>query len=367
MGYFDTFWSNTLAATGVQRTFHPEDPEALLKGRAYLRVYAGGTWSYSFLFSNTVDSTYADGSDTTANHVPGPWTLAEALVGVAGAVGEEPCWQPLTFGGGPSKAVAPGEVFSTDPVTLTAEKGQYLVLQLAYRGAEIPYLEENIIPLFTESADGFVPGNRMPLPAMAGCSRPVRLRAAFLGDSITEGIGTEFGAYRHWNAMIAEGLREAYGWWNLGIGYGRAADAAMDGAWLAKAKAADLVNVCYGVNDLYQKHDGEALKRDLAFIVEKLTEAGCTVGLFTVPPFDYPPELEPLWREVNRFIAEELGPKVRYVYDTRPFWGKEPPLDHMSAHGAHPDETGCALLAEDFCARMKGVFESACQKNEFSV
>ncbi len=59
-------------------------------------------------------------------------------------------------------------------------------------------------------------------------------------------------SYEHWNAVVAENLGSQYGFWNLGLGYGRAADAATDGAWFFKAKQNDIVVVCYGVNDIFQ-------------------------------------------------------------------------------------------------------------------
>ena len=64
---------------------------------------------------------------------------------------------------------------------------------------------------------------------------------AFLGDSITQGVGTPDNAYTHWNALISKEIGEEYSYWNLGIGYARASDASTDGAWLNKAKNNDIV------------------------------------------------------------------------------------------------------------------------------
>ena len=57
--YFQNYVSNTLAGTGCQLL---TDSGGVQTGIAFYRVFAGGKYGYSFLFSNTADSTFSDGS-----------------------------------------------------------------------------------------------------------------------------------------------------------------------------------------------------------------------------------------------------------------------------------------------------------------
>ena len=142
---------------------------------------------------------------------------------------------------------------------------------------------------------------------MIGVDRKAQKRIAFLGDSITQGIGTSVNSYAHWNAVFAEKLGSDYSYWNLGLGYGRADDAASDGIWLFKAKQNDIVFVCFGVNDILQGYNADEIKKNLQLIVDKLHEAGIVVIVQTVPPFDYSPEHQIIWDNVNNFIVNNFN------------------------------------------------------------
>ncbi len=354
MEYFKTYWSDTLAGSGNQNWFAPEDPAQPITGRAYYRLFAGGQQNYSLLFSNIIDSTYSDGSHSKANTVCETWELLAGRIGLCAAAEEEPeVFCPLTFEGKDSITVLPGMFFHTDPVALSARAGAYLCLELTFRGTKLPYLEETLIPTYRKSLEGWVKDQRMPLAAMVGSDREIEKRIAFWGDSITEGLGTEEDGYLHWNARIAEKVGPKYGYWNLGIGFGRAADAASCGAWFYKARQADLVNVCYGVNDILHGYSAGAIKRNLRTIVTELKRAGCKVGLFTVPPFDYAGETLEKWLDVTEFILTELALMVDYLFDVRPDWGQDAPLTHMARYGGHPDAAGCEALAQRFAETVK--------------
>lgn len=116
----------------------------------------------------------------------------------------------------------------------------------------------------------WIPSPKLPVPGMIGCKREVKLRIGFLGDSITQGIGATPNSYLHWNARVAEVLGRDYSFWNLGIGYGRAHDAASDGIWLSKAKQMDLIVLCMGVNDLFQRRQPEILKKNANFVIKNV-------------------------------------------------------------------------------------------------
>ena len=348
MELFKAFWSDTLAASGNQSWFAPDDPETPITGRVYYTLFAGGEHNYRLLFSNIIDSTYSDGSHSRANTVCGTWELLEAKCGLCGSVEEEPSFIPLTFGGKPELTVLPGMFFAADPVALRAKAGEYLCLEVTFKGRQIPYLEEAIIPIYRRENGEWVKDKRVPLACMVGSDRPCEKRIAFWGDSITEGIGVPEDSYLHWNARIAEKLGTKYACWNLGIGFGRADDAASCGSWFYKAKQADLVNVCFGVNDILQGYTAYEIKKNLRIIVTELKKAGCRVGLFTVPPFDYSGDKLEIWREVNGFVEAELAPLADYLFDVRPDWGQDAPNEHMARYGGHPDAAGCEALAERF-------------------
>ena len=87
MSYFGEYSSNTCAGSGNQLLVDAVKGT----GRVYYKVFAGGTYHYSILFSNTVDSTFADGSQCRRNVRGGNWEILEARVAVCpGAlVGED--------------------------------------------------------------------------------------------------------------------------------------------------------------------------------------------------------------------------------------------------------------------------------------
>ena len=81
MKYFDTYTSNTIAASANQHTFTMEKGE-VRTGRVFYKILSGGTYNYSLLFSNIIDSTYADGSVSHKNLVVDEWEILEAKLAV---------------------------------------------------------------------------------------------------------------------------------------------------------------------------------------------------------------------------------------------------------------------------------------------
>ncbi len=349
MSFFNMFASNCIAGSGNQLTFTMADGE-VRTGRLFYKVTHGGTYPYSLLFSNTIDSTYADGSRCQKNVVCPPWTLHEAKVArVSGDKTPDTApyeFTTLTFDGSIEKRVAAGELFHSDAVTLTFDAGDYLCLETTFSGTVLPYHEETLLPAFIRTADGWQVGKEMPFPSMIGCARPVKTRIGFVGDSITQGIGTPPNAYTHWNALLARRLGDDYACWNLGLGFGRANDLASCGAWMDKAVHNDVVVVCYGVNDLHQCSDDAQLLRDLTIIVDHLKQHGCNVLLQTVPPFDYVGEHITQWQNVNHAIRTELSRRVDAVFDVAPLLQQSETEPHKARYGGHPDEEGCRVWAD---------------------
>ena len=355
--FCETYASDSTAGAGNQVL--TQDPEPMTRcGRVYFRLRNGGE-NYALLFSNVADSTFSDGSISHANEKGEDFDILSLRIGLCGKYGEEPVeWKTVTFGGEGPKHVESGEIFASDPVPLHASAGQYLAYEICVRGRRYPYHEEIILTVRVRQGEEWAEDRRIPVPLLIGCDRPVHLRAGFLGDSITQGIGTEFDSYTHWVEMIARGLPEDVSVWNLGIGYARCSDAATDGFWLARAKTCDIVNVCFGVNDLLQGHSPDAVMRDLAAVVTKLKEAGCRVILFTLPPFDYEEELRVKWESVNLFVRGELYKKADGLFDIARVLGRPAPEEHMTVYGGHPNAEGSAKVAEAYLAEFLSYYEA---------
>ena len=65
MKYFEKYKSNTLAGISNQSLFETDNKDCEYTGRAFYRLFAGGTYNYSFLFSNmTIPPTEASAKPT---------------------------------------------------------------------------------------------------------------------------------------------------------------------------------------------------------------------------------------------------------------------------------------------------------------
>lgn len=361
MKWFDTYKSNTLAGSGNQFYFMTNDNETHT-GRIYYKVYAGGRYRYSLLFSNIIDSTYSDGSQSHCNLLCDEWEIIKAAIGVCDTCGETVAgdverFYPLTFHGSPHKTVMPGEFFTSDAIELEAKKDAYLCLEVEFRGSMIPYHEESILPAFVKENDRWIPSRHVPFPGMIGCSRKVQARIGFLGDSITQGIGTAVNSYLHWNARVAEAIGPDYSYWNLGLGYGRAADAASDGAWLFKAKQMDVVVMCYGINDVCQGQAEEQIKKDLLTVILELQKAGVKVMLQTLPPFDLQESAFEKWLHINAYIRSTLIKYADGVFDVVPVLLDGAESGGKARYGGHPNEEGCKAWADALTPMLKDFVE----------
>jgi lysophospholipase L1-like esterase len=254
-------------------------------------------------------------------------------------------FKDVYFNGQKSKQVMPGEFFYCDPIELEYEENEYLCLEITFSGKMIPHHEQSLLPVFVKDGDVWKSSKQMPFAGMIGCDRKVKGKVAYLGDSITQGIGTKPNSYLHWNALLSQKLGSEYSYWNLGLGFGKASDAASDGAWLYKAKQNDVIFVCFGVNDILQGKSEEDIKSDLTCIVETLKKSGKKVILQTIPPFGYVGANVEKWNRVNAYILTELKNKVDYVFDTRKYLSvKEIP--ERAKYNDHPNEEGCQVWAD---------------------
>lgn len=370
MKYFDQFKSNTCAGSGNQLYFEMNENE-IRTGRVFYKISAGGEYNYSILFSNIIDSTYADGSICHKNLICENWIIHSASIGrcvrfdisenISELVMDDKDekadikvfdFKPISFNGQNSKEVMPGEFFVSDPIKCIYEKDEYLCLEITFSGKMIPYHEETLLPVFVKENGKWKNSKFMPFAGMVGCDRDVKGRIAYLGDSITQGIGTKPNSYLHWNAILSEKLGSDYSYWNLGIGFGRANDAASDGAWLYKAKQNDIVFVCYGVNDILQGQAEEKIKADLTVIADTLKKEGKKVILQTIPPFNYQGEDVEKWKRINLYIMTELKDKVNFVFDNTEYLGKKGKPE-VALYGGHPNEIGCEIWANALLEKIQ--------------
>lgn len=353
MTYFQEYVSNTTAGTSNQSLF----PGGEGVSRVFYRLLWGGTEHYSLLFSNTLDSTFADGTRSCANQLCGPWSLSVSCCVCQGP--EDPgletgVWTDVTFDGALEKSASPGELFSTDAFPLTVRDGEYLCVQIRYRGDRIPCHPEINIPSYRKQADRFVLCEDVPVPSMVGCRRDVKMRIGFLGDSITQGIGTAPDSYGHWCHSVMKRLGPGYAGWNLGIGYGRASDAASQGIWLEKALQNDCVVVCFGINDIVQG-DGDKLSENLEHLVNVLKSRGKKVILQSIPPFDFVDQkASDLWEAHNHYIRHVLAPKCDGYLDVATFLSVGG-AGQTTKYGGHPNEEGCAVWAEHLLPVLRDV------------
>lgn len=356
MTYFDKYKSNTLAGSSNQCFFLSDGKSR--KGRIFYRVFEKGEYNYSFLFTNTVDSTYADGTASYKNKVCEEWQIEGLRVACCDAIDNsvpEEAFKDVTFNGKKTKTVAEAEMFYTDPVLIAPT--EYVLIEISFKGTMMPYHEELIISAFTEENGRWSSDRRVPVPSMVGCDRRVKKQIGFLGDSITQGCGTKNDSYSHWNAVLSEMLGHQYAYWNLGIGYGRASDAASDGAWLKKAKNNDVVFVCFGVNDILFSAKEEDIRANIKNIVEILKKEGITVILQTIPPFDYKDGDIEKWKRINEYIKTELSLIADAVFDNVPVLRKSNEASHMAAYGGHPNAEGCLIWAEALYDEIKQIVE----------
>ena len=360
MKYFDTYVSNTLGAAANQHFFINEDAEKNNVGRIFYKIFAGGKYNYSFLFSNIIDSTFSNGAVSHMNLICDEWEMVSASVAVVDscdcvAMPEISGFLPVTFGGSASKTVNPGEFFSSDPIELDIKKGQFICLEISFKGRMIPYHEESILPVFRLVDGEWKYDKKMPVACMVGCDRPVKKRIGFIGDSITQGIGTPKNSYEHYAAVAADIIGEEYSYWDLGIGYGRGNDAATDSAWLFKAKQLDVVTVCFGVNDINQGFSAEAVIKNLETIMEKLHAAGVKVIMQTVPPFDYTDARIDRWNLINDHIMNSMAERAEGVFDNRVILSKSEEEPYKAKFGGHPNSEGNGLWGRALVDVIKSV------------
>ena len=325
-------------------------------GRAFFRLSrpASGPRSFRLWFSNALDSTFGPGQNVLANafceawdiESASAWLVKEPVRDAASAVNVRPeNAAVLTFDGKPSFHAEPGMVFACDPFTLSSDYEHTFAFELTFRGHILPCHQETLVPVLLKETDTWKPDVRMPLPVMIGEEREEIPVVGFLGDSITQGIGSG-SPDNAFPFLVQQAIGPENAVWNLGIGYARAADAATDGFWLHRARQCDKAVVCLGVNDVGQGFPSGTVCANLKKALLALRESGCGLYLLTPPPFDFAGEQRAVWEDVRYYCKEELSRIVKAVVTTDSFLAVSDAEPWKAKYGPHPDADGHRLLAE---------------------
>lgn len=360
---FTTYVSNTVVSTG--NNFYIEKAENITY-RAYLPVEQYGELEYKFFFTNTVDSTYAKGKNAFVGKDGGAYTVSNAVIADGGTSTEDEITNrtPVTFGGKETKEVAADESYWSDPVTMNIPEGHYMVWEWTVSGEGIPCNKMSSLTSTASSADGetFQFCDEIPLPQLIGAKRDVKHTVAAIGDSITQGCQTEQMKYEFWASKISTQLGSDVAFFNCGLGWARASDAASNENWLSRVSQYDTVIVAFGTNDIVsgkyggKKSTAEEIEEYLDTIVSYLTEKSCDVILFNAPPQDFKKTNEGIRTALNEkipAIAEKYGAKF-FDFSALLSTEDEP---GKAVYGGHPNGEGGTVVADAFVKQFGSMFE----------
>lgn len=360
---FTTYVSNTVVSTG--NNFYIEKAENITY-RAYLPVEQYGELEYKFFFTNTVDSTYTKGKIAFVGKSGGSYTISNATVADGGTGVEDEITNrtPVTFGGKETKEVTADESYWSDPVTMNIPEGHYMVWEWTVSGEGIPCNKMSSLTSTASSADGetFEFCDEIPLPQIIGAKRDVKHTVAAIGDSITQGCQTEQMKYEFWASKISTQLGSDVAFFNCGLGWARASDAASNENWLSRVSQYDTVIVAFGTNDIVsgkyggKKSSAEEIDEYLDAIVSYLTEKGCDVILFNAPPQDFKKTNEGIRTALNEkipAIAEKYGAKF-FDFSALLSTEDEP---GKAVYGGHPNGEGGTVVADAFVKQFGSLFE----------
>lgn len=383
-------WRDYVSATTVSTANHATTQ---FNAREYtFRTYVKpvqdyGEQTWRFFFSNNLD--FLGGID------PGtPFRITEAFLADGGADADGSVVAGssvrVTYGGENARDVAAGERFWSDEVALDLPEDHWLCFTWTIQplapytmdNANIPIASESYAKSYAiavnddidgyaaqETSDGFTvvhgdnPGWGI-MPNLFGVKKPEARRLSFLGDSITQGVGTpKGGAENYWVAKVAKGLAgdpatQDIAVYNAALSGSRGFEAAYDGAWLARLKQDDEITLVHGVNDLgwYGRPAADVID-SITKMVHSVRTANpsATITLFTVPAFSFAEEAQDDWREVNQWILS-IPEDVDYVFDMAAVLEdpKNPThvkMEYRSDNGPgdeHPGSIGCSAVAEAY-------------------
>ena len=360
---FEIYQSNSITPSACNYALKSADGSPVRTTfKGVYKIQEFGELEYKFYFSNNVDSTFSNGSHSYRNMPTESYKIISATVGTSTKMmgtGDIKNPQTLTFDGNEGRDVAGGEMFWSDAITINVPEGEYLIFQwtVEYTVIAATNSEDSVCFLYDDSRGKLLTATSAPMPALIGAKRENDLRVAFIGDSITMGIGAGSRDHKFWAAQITELAGTDISFWNLGLGYARADDAANSPSWLEKAKNNDVIVICFGVNDInsgpYQfsgQRSADQITADINTIATTCKEAGCEVIIFSTPPYTYSNSTKiAVWQELTgklKTLAETNGYDF---FDFAAILGS-PNNPATPAYGGHPNATGCKAVAEAFMA-----------------
>ena len=360
---FEIYQSNSITPSACNYALKSADGTPVRTTfRGVYKIQEFGELEYKFYFSNNVDSTFSNGSHSYRDMPTEAYKIISATVGTSSkmtGMGDISNPQALTFGGNAGRDVAAREMFWSDPITLNVPEGQYLIFEwtVEYTVIAATNSEDSVCFLYDDTKGRLIIATSAPMPALIGAKRENDLRVAFIGDSITMGIGAGSRDHRFWAAQITELAGTEISFWNLGLGYARADDAANSPAWLEKAKNNDVIVICFGVNDInsgpYQfsgQRSADQILADINTIATICKEAGCEVIIFSTPPYTYSNATKiGVWQELTGKLKTLAEQKGYDFFDFAAVLGS-PSNPATPAYGGHPNATGCKAVAEAFMA-----------------
>ncbi len=360
---FEIYQSNSITPSACNYALKSADGAPVRATfRGVYKIQQFGELEYKFYFSNNVDSTFSNGSHSYRDMPTEAYKIISAKVGTSSkmtGMGDISNPQTLTFGGNEGRDVAAREMFWSDPITLNVPEGEYLIFEwtVEYTVIAATNSEDSVCFLYEEKKSRMMVTTSAPMPALIGAKRENALRVAFIGDSITMGIGAGSRDHKFWAAQITELAGTEISFWNLGLGYARADDAANSPAWLEKAKNNDVIVICFGVNDInsgpYQfsgQRSADQILADINTIATTCKEAGCEVIIFSTPPYTYSNSTKiSVWRELTEKLKTLAETDGYDFFDFAAILGS-PNNPATPAYGGHPNATGCKAVAEAFMA-----------------
>ena len=356
---FEVYRSNTSVTTSNHYVLTSQTAKTETY-RGVFPVQQYGRLEYCFYFSNNVDSTYAGGDVAYRNMPTESYEILSASIMVSKTLEPTSVARKtrITFDGKASKTVEPDEMFWSDPVTFNVAEGEYLVFEWKVKYTQIPCSMINYVGAgyLVEGTNTHVKQmHGIPLPSMIGAKRDTQLNISFIGDSITAGEGG--GQFTGYVSQIAEQLGPTASVWNTAIGYSRANDAVNSPAWLKKAKGADNVCICLGVNDInsgvYQlgKRTTEQIVDDIAFVAKEMKDAGRNVVILSTPPYTYGDDARrQKWRDIVSQLKTLAKENNYSFFDMSDLLGDQ---NGIPLFGGHPNKEGCTVVANAFVKAYK--------------
>ena len=360
---FTTYVSNTVVSTG--NNFYIEKADGI-RYRAYLPVEEYGELEYKFYFTNKVDSTYSKGKIAYVGKDGGTYTVSDAVIADGGTGPEDEITNrtAVTFGGSNSKGVTPNESYWSDTVSFNVPEGHYLVWEWTISGEGIPCNKMATLTSTASSEDGenFGYCDEIPLPQIIGAKRDVKHTVAAIGDSITQGCQTEYMKYEYWAAKISAKLGSDVSFFNCGLGWARASDAAANENWLSRVSEYDTVIVAFGTNDISsgnyggKKNTAEEIEGYITEIVSYLREKGCRVILFNAPPQNFGETNENVRSTLNEKLVDTAKNLAAEFFDFASLLStEEAPAE--AVYGGHPNGEGGTVVADAFVKQFGSLFE----------